>query len=196
MGIALPNFDRPLRISADPAMSREEFWRFAEENPNLRLELAANGEVTAMTPSFGGSSSRTAYLTRMLGNWADEDRRGTVLESNAGCELPDGSVLSPDAAWIASDRWTQPAIEDDAPVPCPDFVIELRSKSDRLGSLQKKMQVWIANGAQLAWLIDPYRKAVEIYGPGRPVEVQEGQTAVYGEAPVGGFILELGRIWA
>jgi Uma2 family endonuclease len=79
---------------------------------------------------------------------------------------------------------------------CPDFVIELRSKSDRLAALQKKMQVWIANGAELAWLIDPQRKAVEIYRPGGPVEVQEGLTAVYGEAPVGGFILELARLWA
>lgn len=78
---------------------------------------------------------------------------------------------------------------------CPEFVIELRSPSDRLATLQEKMQAWIANGAELAWLIDPQRKAVEIYRPGRAPEVQEGYTAVYGEGPVGGFVLELARIW-
>lgn len=195
MGIALPNFDRPLRISADPAMSREEFWQFAGENPDLRMELAANGEVTVMTPTQRTTGSRNAYITWSLTTWADQDRRGDCFDSSTGFDLPDGSVLSPDASWVTFDRLQAAEAAGEGAPLCPDFVIELRSKSDRLAALQKKMQIWIANGAQLAWLIDPYRKVVEIYRPGRPVEVQEGQTAVYGEAPVGGFILELGRIW-
>jgi Uma2 family endonuclease len=75
-------------------------------------------------------------------------------------------------------------------------VIEFRSKSDRLKAAQAKMLSWIGNGVQLASLVDPHRKVNEIYRPGQAVEVQEGHTAVYGEGPVGGFVLELGRIWA
>jgi Uma2 family endonuclease len=71
----------------------------------------------------------------------------------------------------------------------------VRSKTDRLPPLQKKMSDWIANGCELAWLVDPRRKVVEIYRPGKPVEEQEGHSAVYGEGPVAGFVLELGRIW-
>jgi Uma2 family endonuclease len=78
---------------------------------------------------------------------------------------------------------------------CPEFVIELRSPSDRLAPLQEKMQAWIANGAELAWLVDPTRKAVEIYRPGREPEVLEGGSAVEGEGPVVGFVLELGKVW-
>ncbi len=93
-------------------------------------------------------------------------------------------------------RWTPPRHgEEDAPVPCPEFVIELRSSSDRLTPLREKMETWIANGAELAWLVDPQRKAVEIFRPECAPEVQEGHSAVYGEGPVAGFVLELGRIW-
>jgi Uma2 family endonuclease len=78
---------------------------------------------------------------------------------------------------------------------CPEFVIELRSESDRLIPLQEKMRMWLANGAELAWLVDPSRKVVEIYRPGREAEVLEGGSTVEGEGPVAGFVLELGRIW-
>jgi Uma2 family endonuclease len=195
MSLAVARLNPPLRIVPEEYVSVDEFWQICEENPDLRLERDANGELIVMTPSFGGTSSRNTYIIRMLANWADEDGRGTVLESNAGCQLKDGSVLCPDAAWISFDRWTPPSIEQDAPVPCPEFVIELRSKTDRLAALQQKMQAWIANGAQLGWLIDPHRKTVEIYRPGLAAEEQEGHSAAYGEGPVGGFVLELGRIW-
>ena len=80
-------------------------------------------------------------------------------------------------------------------MPCPDFVIEVRSGSDGLKPAQEKMQGWIANGAKLAWLVDPLRKAVEVYRPGREPEVLEGASAVEGEGPVAGFVLELGKVW-
>ena len=78
---------------------------------------------------------------------------------------------------------------------CPDFVIELRSQSDRLPVLQAKMAEWIDKGAQLAWLIDPDRRAVEIYRPSRDAETLIDAQSVEGEGPVAGFTLSLGRVW-
>lgn len=120
-----------------------------------------------------------------------------ALGPNSGVTLPDGSVRAADAAWVSWERWNALTHEQQkgfAPI-CPQFVIELRSESDSLPQLQEKMRLWLANGAELAWLIDPSRKVVEIYRLGKPVELQEGYTAVYGEDPVGGFVLELSRIW-
>jgi Uma2 family endonuclease len=74
-------------------------------------------------------------------------------------------------------------------------VIELRSETDALKPLQEKMGMWLANGAELGWLVDPRRKVVEIYRPGCEPEVLEGGSAVEGEGPVAGFVLELGKIW-
>jgi Uma2 family endonuclease len=195
MSIALEGIDPPIRIASPEPMSQEAFWQFSAENPDVRCELEPNGDLIVMTPTLGGAGYYTSYINRLLGNWAEEDGRGFVMDSNTGCQLPDGSVRMPDAAWIVGTRWTPPLIQNDAPMPCPDFVIELRSKTDRLPPLQKKMLARIANGGELAWLVDPRRKVVEIYRPGKAVEEQEGHSAVYGEGPVAGFVLELGRIW-
>jgi Uma2 family endonuclease len=196
MEIALPSPDRPLRISADPALSRDEFWRFAAEYPNLRMEREPNGAVAVMTPTRRNTGSRNQYISTMLGVWTYADGRGDCFDSSTGFTLPDGSVLSPDSSWVALDR-LKAAERDGEELPLvPDFVIELRSKTDSLADLRDKLQRWVDAGVSLAWLVDPSRKAVEIYRPGQQPEIQEGQTAVYGEGPVGGFVLELGRIWS
>jgi Uma2 family endonuclease len=131
----------------------------------------------------------------MLGNWADEDGRGECFDSSTGFEQPDTAVLSPDAAWASFGR-IKAAEKDGHELPmCPEFVIELRSKTDSLVPSREKMVRWIQYGAELGWLIDPSRKTVEIYRPGQAMEEQVGHSAVYGEGPVGGFVLELGKVW-
>lgn len=197
MSLALAEISPPFHIRQDDPLSHDEFWRISAANPNLRMELAANGELIIMTPTIGRSGPRNAEMIRQLGNWAVGDGRGTVIESNSGCSLPDGSILCPDAGWVSFKRWTPPLSEDDdVSLPCPEFVIELRSKSDRLAPLREKMRAWMQNGCELGWLVDPSRKVVEIYRTGQQLEIQEGQSAVYGEGPVAGYVLELGRIWS
>jgi Uma2 family endonuclease len=195
MSIAPEGIDPPIRIASPEPMSLDEFWKFSQDNPELRMEREPNGDVILMSPTLGGAGYASTYALGQLFIWAEREGTGFALDSSTGFQLPDTAVRSPDAAWISASRWTPPNIKEDAPVPHPDFVIEVRSGSDRLKPLQKKMLGWIANGVELAWLVDPHRKVVEIYRPGKPVEVQEGQSAVYGEGPVAGFVLELGRIW-
>lgn len=198
MNFALADLELPVRIITERPMTDEELLRFCAENDNLRVERDANGELIVMSPAGGGSSSRNARLNRQLGNWAEETNAGNTFDSSSGFRLPDGSMRSPDAALIAWPRWNALSENQQEAFPpiCPEFIIELRSPSDRLAPLQEKMRAWIANGVELGWLVDPSRKAVEIYRPGREVEVVEGGSAVEGEGPVAGFVLELGRIWA
>jgi Uma2 family endonuclease len=185
-----------VRILQPETVSLEEFWSIALGNPDLRMEREPNGDVTLMSPANGAASLFSSIAFGKLFAWAETDGTGYALDSSAGCQLPDGAVRSPDASWIAASRWTPQPITDDAPVPCPDFVIEVRSGSDRLKPAQEKMQAWIANGCQLAWLIDPVRKVVEIYRTNREPEALEQPATVSGEGPVAGFVLDLGRIWA
>lgn len=187
----------PFRLRLLQPMSDEELLRFCAANDELRIERDSNGELIVMSPTGSGTGSTNSELNLQLALWARETNSGAVFDSSAGFTLPDGSMRSPDSAWISWPRWnalTENERQSFAPI-CPEFVIELRSRTDSLPELQAKMQMWIANGAELAWLIDPSRKTVEIYRRGRPAEEQEGHSAVYGEGPVGGFVLELGRIW-
>ena len=170
--------------------------RFCAENDVLRVERDRNGELIVMSPAGSGTGQKNSQLIYQLVRWAEQDGRGATFDSNAGFTLPDGSMRSPDAAWIAWPRWNALSEADQnrfAPI-CPEFIVELRSPSDRLGELQAKMEVWIANGSELAWLIDPSRK-VEIYRPGQAPDVLESRSCVEGEGPTVGFTLGLARLW-
>ena len=49
--------------------------------------------------------------------------------------------------------------------------------------------------AKLGWLIDPQKRRVEIYRPGREVEILENPANLSGEEVLPGFVLNLRRIW-
>ncbi|MGB3237381.1 MAG: Uma2 family endonuclease, partial [Geitlerinemataceae cyanobacterium] len=122
---------------------------------------------------------------------------GVAFDSSGGFILPNGARRSPDASWVSRQRWESLTPEQRRGfVPlCPDFVVELRSATDRLSKLQEKMLEYRENGARLGWLIDPQNKRVEIYRPGQEVEVLEHPMELSGEDILPGFVLNLRRIW-
>jgi len=178
-------------------MTDEALLRFCAANALARVEREPNGDIKVMSPTGNEGVGFETDILVELANWAAQDGRGRTYNSNAGWKLPDGSMRAADAHWISWERLKAmtDAERKGFPRMCPEFVIEVRSESDALKPLQEKMLEWIANGAELAWLVDPLRKAVEIYRPGREPEVLEGGSAVEGEGPVAGFVLELGKVW-
>lgn len=147
-------------------------------------------------PAGGSTSSGNAEITRQLTNWWIRSRRGRAFDSSAGFFLPDGSMLNPDAAYVKADQLSGLTRDDFAHFLrlAPTFVIELRSFSDRLADMQRKMGAWMANGVELGWLVDPYAKEVHIYEPGAAPRIEAG-SHVDGTGPVEGFILDLEEIW-
>jgi Uma2 family endonuclease len=133
-----------------------------------------------------------------LFNWAERDGRGLAFDSSSGFILPNGAMRSPDASWVSRQRWsrlTEHEKETFSPL-CPEFVVEVRSRTDSLKRLKLKMAEWIDNGAQLGWLIVPDQRFIEIYRPGAPPEKREGPAKIAGEGPVAGFKLDLRHIWS
>jgi Uma2 family endonuclease len=197
MNLALTDVSLPLRFRPETPMSDDELMRFCAANDFLRVERDANGEILVMTPSGSKTSSMNSRITRLLDEWAEIDGRGVSFDSNGGFSLPDSSMRAADAAWVKRERWEALSARDQARFAplCPDFVIELRSQSDKLSELQSKMEQWIVNGAQLAWLIDPIEQTVTIYRPGQQPELHHHPSSVQGTGPVPGFELVMTRIW-
>ena len=178
-------------------LTDEQFDQICLDNPELRLELTAQGELIAMPPTGSWTGHRNTKLTQRLANWADKDGTGIVFESSTLFKLPNGAKRSPDASWIRRERYDQLTEEEKegfSPI-CPDFVIELRSRTDRLTTLQEKMAEYIENGAQLGWLIDPINKRVFIYRPEQPIECLDQPESLSGESVLIGFTLNLREIW-
>lgn len=185
-----------LNFSSVP-LTDEEFYRLCGDNPDLRLELSARGELIVMPPAGSETGRRNSTLTQRLANWAESDGTGIAFDSSAGFALPNGAKRSPDASWVKRDRWevlTREERERFAPL-CPDFVVEFRSPGDSLSTLQDKMVEYIENGAQLGWLLDPFGKAVYVYRKGRPVERFDDPTSVSADPLLSGFVLNVREIW-
>jgi len=173
-----------------------DFEFFAAQNPDLQLEMNKEGEMIVMMPVGFAGSKRNAKLTARLVNWADEEGSGIAVEATAGFKLPNGAERSPDAAWVSRERCEGFSVaEQEKFLPlCPDFVVELRSRTDRLKTVKAKMEEYIENGAQLGWLIDPIKKKVHVYRPGEPIEVLDNPSEVSGEPLLKGFTLKLAGI--
>jgi Uma2 family endonuclease len=165
-------------------------------NSDLRLERTSQGELIITSPAGADSGGRNLQLLHQLAAWSNQARLGVAFDSSAGFTLPNSAMRSADAAWIAQDRWDALTPDEQARFAplCPDFVAELRSPSDRLRDLRDKMREYRSQGARLGWLIDPKRKVVEIYRPGRPIDVLQAPATLAGEDVLPGFILDLKRI--
>jgi Uma2 family endonuclease len=176
------------------AMTDEEFLWFCTENKDLRIERNSHLEIIIMSPVSSRSGHWSGEVFRQLANWSMRQGAGIHFDSSTGFTLPDRSVFSPDASWVSLEKWNVLSEEDKdrfAPI-CPEFVIEVRSKSDNIEDLKEKMAAWLKNGAQLAWLIDPRDGVTYIFRPGKEAEKVTGfDKKIEGEGPVKGFVLDL-----
>lgn len=188
----------PFKLNVhETKLTEEQFVRLCQENPDLQLELTARGELVIMPPTGLESGRRNTKLLQRLANWSEVDETGIVFDSSTLFTLPNGAKRSPDASWMRRERWEAlPSKEREGfGLICPDFVVELRSPTDRLKDLQEKLQEYIANGARLGWLIDPLEKRVYIYRPDQPVEVLDDPPSVSGEPVLPGFVLHVRELW-
>jgi Uma2 family endonuclease len=184
-------------IRGEHRVTDDEFYQFCADNPDLRAERTAEGDLIVMPPPGTETGRRNMKLSIRLGSWAERDGRGQAFDSSTGYTLPNTAVRSPDASWVLNSRYNALTTEEKrghAPL-CPDFVVELMSPTDRLSKVQAKMREWMDNGAQLGWLLDPDRRTAYIYRPGRDSEQSIHPDRLLGEGPVTGFVLDLAGIW-
>jgi Uma2 family endonuclease len=176
-------------------LTHAEFEQLCQDNPELRLELTATGELIVMAPAGWESSERNGDLTAQISNWNRQTKLGKVFDSSGGFTLPSGAIRSPDVTWIEKSKFVNVPTTVAFPAIVPDFVIELRSITDSLTMLQNKMLEYQANGVRLGWLINPQQQQVEVYRLGQPVEVLQSPTTLDGEDVLIGCTIDLSTIF-
>ena len=178
-------------------MTEDQLARLSSDNGDLRLELTAERELIIMPPVASEGGLQEHELALQVGIWAKQDGTGQVFSPNAGFTLPNGAVRAPDVSWIPLSRWEALSDADRRGFAkiCPDFVVELRSASDGLAEVQRKMEEYMGNGSRLGLLIDSQTRRVHIYRPGQPVDILEEPAAVSADPVLPGFTLDLSAIW-
>ena len=174
-------------------LTDEQFYQLCINNPELNIERSAKGALIFMPPVGGDSGSREADIIADLVNWNRHSNQGKVFSSSTLFKLPSGGSRSPDATWVELSRWQSltPEQRQKFPPIAPDFVIELRSRTDDLQMLQEKMQEYMDSGVRLGWLFNPQDQQVEIYRQGQAKEVRTLPTQLSGEAVLTGFVLQV-----
>lgn len=190
--ISLP-VERSLVI--DPPLTDDELERLCFST-DVPIERTKEGALIVHSPAGGFTGDGNAEIAFQLRAWWYGQEKGRVFDSSTGFFLPDGSLLNPDASYIGPDKSRLITREAGNHLlrMAPDFVVELLSYSDSLPAAKRKMESWIENGVQLAWLLDPYERQVWVYHPGQP-ERPTTDLLLSGSGPVEGFTLDLGRVW-
>jgi len=178
-------------------MNDQEFFEFCQLNPDLRIERTSKGDISVMAPTGGKTGRRNAKLIARLVVWAEKYATGQVFDSSTVFTLPNSAKRSPDVSWVSNQRWDAltPNQKEQFPPLCPEFVVELRSRTDSLAELEAKMEEYLSNGAQLGWLVDPFDRKVHIYRAGLAVEILNDPETVSGEPLLDGFVLEVRSLW-
>ncbi len=189
--------DRIILKGEQVQMTDEEFFNFCLANTDINIERNAQREIIILSPTGSRTGAVSLKIATQLEIWNEQSGSGIVFDSSTGFTLPDGSVLSPDASWLPLEKWKVLSEEEQrrfAPV-CPEFVVELKSESDRLSDLQQKMENWLTNGALLGWLIVAEEEKVYIYQAGKARQEHQGFEAELSAEPVlKGFALKLSKL--
>lgn len=196
---ATPMSIAPLVLRLEPlvTLSNDDFYQLCQDNRDLRLERSSRGEVMIMPPTGGETGRKSMRLAGRLDAWTERNGTGVAFDSSTGFALPNGAIRSPDAAWIRRERWEAltPADREGFPPLAPDFVVEIRSPSDRLPDLKAKMEEYRDNGVRLGWLIDPVESRAYVYEVGADVaEIEDPQT-LCADPLLPGFTFDPTLIW-
>jgi len=189
----------PLIVHLRPVvnLTDDQLYEFSQINRDLRIERNAQGELIIMPPTGGDTGERNSEINMQLRLWTKRNGEGATFDSSTGFRLINGAVRSPDAAWVRRSRLDALTTDERKKfIPlCPDFVIELRPSTDSLSVLLEKMQEYLDNGAQLAWLIDPEQRRVYVYRSQEPIQELDNPETVSGDPLLSGFELDLRELW-
>jgi Uma2 family endonuclease len=186
-----------LRWPESVHLQNEQFFDFCHLNEELKVERSVQGDYEIRMPTGWETGRKNLSLAAQLYIWAEQDGSGLTSDSSTGFVLPNGAIRSPDAAWVKKSRLATLTSEQKQKfLPlCPDFVIELRSPTDNIKTLQAKILEYQENGASLGWLIDPVEKQVFVYQPEKEVISLEQPEFLTADDVLPGFRLDLKKIW-
>ena len=178
-------------------MTDEQFYQLCGAKPEVKFERSATGELIINAATDDKTGSFNFELSADFGIWNRQTKLGVGFDSSTCFKLPKGGNRSPDIAWIRQERWDGLTLAARTKFPpiCPDFVLELRSPSDALQTVQAKLIEYIDNGAELGWLINPQDQQVEIYRPNQSVTILQALDCIAGDPVLPGFVLNLAWLW-
>ncbi len=165
----------------------DALWAFLEANELYAIEYNETGELVVMPSSYLPVADEESELIIDVGIWRRRNG-GLAPSSSVVLRIPGLGGRGPDASWVSPERLAELDAEQyRTGQVCPDFVAEIRSPSNSLTYLQRKMAEYMTVGVRLGWLIDPRNRQATIYRTDREPETVENPEILSGEDVMPGF---------
>lgn len=160
---------------------------------DYRVELV-DGKITVMSPS-GYESDEVAFrFGRRLADWVEPKRVGRVTGSSAGFTLPDSNTRAPDVSFVRAERLRR-APRSFAQL-APDLMVEVKSPSDSIEDLEKKIANFLQQGTQVGILVNPENCTVKIFRDGEEaVTLQDGDVLTIPDL-LAGWSVAVSELWS
>ena len=184
-----------LGIDAGAPDFGERLCRWSADNEPYDFEISTKGELIVMPPPGPDGNLDERDVNDALSDWR-RNNTGENYTQTAPFRLRGVGRRMPDAAWITQERYDNltPHERSVEIIGAPDFVVEVRSRTDNLADGPAKMQEWMDGGGKLGWYLDPYETRAYIFSPGQPVEILDNPETLSGEDVLPGFVFEVRRL--
>jgi len=166
-------------------------------NTDVKYELC-DGKIIAMPPAKPRHGMVISQLIYLLGCHVYEHKLGKLFEGQTGFRLSLEHCYEPDVSFVSNERMklilTAEGL-DGLFHAAPDLAVEVLSPSDSITKTERRMHLYLAYGARLAWMVDPKNKTVRVYRPGQDFELLRGDRMLTGNSVLSGFRVSLAKIF-
>ena len=185
-------------VCVDPGrpITEEYLVELSAKHEGIRCESTAEGELIISGSSGSRISAGETDLIGQIWHWEQPREIGTTRHPNGGFDIAGWGFKVPDISWISYEREASAPPDRRGYLPvAPEFVIEVRSATDRLSVVKEKMVGWTTHGVLLGLLVDPQRRNVHVYRNGEEQQVLHDPETVSCEPEMPGLVLDFAKVW-
>ncbi len=178
----------------DATMTLEEFLRMPGIDERPYKEFIDGRVETKMSPQKKHSLVTLHLLNHML-QYAGPRRTGLPFPE-LRCTFSGRSII-PDIAFLLDEHIEVDADGEilDPTLRPPDLHVEIVSPDQSAGKCREKIVFSTSNGCPLGWLIDPIRRTVHVFRPGRPAELVAADGVLAGDPVLPGYRLAVSELF-
>ena len=187
----------PSRVRFRPAPGR------ATEKDVVRIEASENRlfelvDGVLVEKAMGAKESLLAtHLSFLLKSFLQDKDVGVVLGADGMMRLRPRLVRIPDVSFISWDQIPSGEFPS-KPIPdlYPDLAVEVLSKSNTAGEIERKLSEYFEAGCRLAWIIAPKTHTADVYTSPTECQHLRPTQSLDGGNVLPGFKLPLKELFA
>lgn len=170
----------------------DDVWQLSLDDQHFEL---IDGELFPMAPSKLRHRRIAGRIAIKIGQYALQKQLGEVYVAEPGFLLPNGSVLVPDVAFVATAHLPPENDASGFDQAVPDLAVEVVSDSNTKIEMHQKVQLFFANGSRQVWIVYPRSKTVYVYSAPDKVLIVQGDAVIDASEVLPGFTLPLREVF-